>query len=195
LLLKEVHHRIKNYMNTIYGLLLLQAETLTEQSAIKALNDAGSRVQNMMSLYDKLYHSAAAEGIAVKNYIESVVDEIIGNFSDSTSVKVRKEIDDLILDTKRLQPLGIIINELLTNIMKYAFKERSDGLINVSVVVKGNNVSLIIQDNGAGIPESINFENSTGFGLMLVDMLAKQLGGTIRIERGVGTKFVMEFKV
>jgi len=79
--------------------------------------------------------------------------------------------------------------------MKYAFEGRSDGVITVSAQLKGNTASFIIADNGRGLPESIGFENSTGFGLMLIDMLSKQLGGVMRIERNNGTKFVLEFEV
>ena len=95
---------------------------------------------------------------------------------------------------KKLQPLGIIINELLTNIMKHAFTDRSDGLITVSAELKGNRVSLAIRDNGIGLPETVDFENSTGFGLKLVSMLIKQIAGTIRIERGNGTQVILEFE-
>jgi two-component sensor histidine kinase len=124
----------------------------------------------------------------------SLVDEIIGNFPNGNMVKVEKNIGDFILDVKRLQPLGIIINELITNVMKYAFKGRESGLITVSATDTDGHVAISIQDNGNGIPESINFENSTGFGLHLVRILTQQLNGTIEIERGNGTKIVLEIE-
>jgi PAS domain S-box-containing protein len=195
LILKEVHHRIKNNMNTISSLLALQADTLTDPSAITALADAGSRVQSMMMLYEKLYQTAEFNTISIKNYLPSLVDEIAANFQNCKSVKIEKKIDDFVLDVKKLQPLGIIINELITNIMKYAFKDKADGVITVSALLAGNRVSLIVKDNGCGIPESIDLENSTGFGLQLVHMLAEQLGGRINIERGEGTKFVLNFDI
>ncbi|PKL15147.1 MAG: hypothetical protein CVV49_21865 [Spirochaetae bacterium HGW-Spirochaetae-5] len=92
-------------------------------------------------------------------------------------------------------PMGIIVNELLTNIMKYAFIGRESGIITVSAIKNENRVVISLGDNGRGIPESINFESSTGFGLNLVGMLTSQIGGSIRIERGGGTKFVLEFMV
>ena len=194
LILKEVHHRIKNDMNTISSLLNLQADNLKEPSAISALNDAKSRVDSMAVLYDKLYHSENLREMSVKDYLPSLVDEIVANFPNSKSVKIKKKFDDFILDVKRLQPLGIIINEILTNTMKHAFTGGRNGIIKASATLTGNHVSLIIQDNGNGMPESIDFENSTGFGLRLVRMLTKQLDGTIRIEREKGTRIILEFE-
>jgi len=195
LILKEVHHRLKNNMNTIKSLLILQSDTLKETSAIKALKDAENRVHSMMVLFDKLYQAADISELSIKEYLQTLVDDIVANFPNSSSVKVVTLIDDFILDAKRLQPLGLIINELLTNIMKYAFTGKDSGLITVSASKKNKEVTICIKDNGNGMPESIDFENSTGFGLMLVGMLTKQINGKIRIERSKGTTIILEFEV
>jgi len=194
LILKEVHHRIKNNMNTIYGLLVLQAEALNEPLAIAALHDAGNRVKSMQLLYDKLYRSAGYSDISIIEYLPPFIDEIVSNFPNKNLVGIETNIEDFILSTTKLQPLGIIINELLTNIMKYAFIGKREGLISVSAHQKDNHVMVTIADNGNGMPESISFDNSTGFGLVLVNALTQQIGGTIRIERGQGTKIVLEFE-
>ncbi len=194
LLLKEVHHRIKNNMNTIGSLLSLQAQAVKEPSAISALEDAIRRVQSMGILYDKLYRSADFTEVSVKDYLPALVDEIKANFLNGQSVTVEKRIDDFLLDAKRLQPLGIIINELITNIMKYAFKGRVNGRIGISATKSEGHIVLSIRDNGVGMPESFAVENSTGFGLQLVHALTGQLEGTIRIERGNGTNFILEFE-
>ncbi len=200
LILREVHHRIKNNMSVIYGLLVLQADTLQDKSAVKALEDAGNRIHSMMVLYDKLYRSSDVQKISVNEYLSSLVDEIISNFPNSKSVIAEKKVDNFILDAKRLQPLGIIINELLSNIMKYAFTGRESGKIIVCAAVEAGlnsaqSVSITIEDNGNGMPESVDFENSTGFGLQLVGILTKELGGNIRIERGNGTKIILKFSI
>jgi PAS domain S-box-containing protein len=192
LILKEVHHRIKNNMNTINSLLSLQTSTLKEPKAVKALEDAESRVQSMMVLYDKLYQSSSFTDVSVREYIPSLVKQIINNFPNSDSIKIELKLDDVIFSTRVLQPLGIIINELITNIMKYAFIGKNEGLIKVSISLEGEKVKLVIQDNGNGMPESIDFNHSTGFGLMLVETLTKQLDGNIRIDRENGTKIVLE---
>ena len=108
-------------------------------------------------------------------------------------VTVNKNIESFILNSDLLSPLGIITNELLTNIMKYAFIGKNNGTIVISIKLIDSRVSVIIEDNGNGLPENINFENSTGFGLMLIGILVKQIGGRISIERKNGTKIILEF--
>lgn len=123
-------------MSTLNAFLVLQMQTVTEPSAIEALKDAGSRVQSMMVLYDKLYQTGIFSNISIKSYLPALINQIISNFPNSGIVKIEEAIDDFVLDTKRLQPFSIIINELLTNIMKYAFKDREKGFIKIEVGLK-----------------------------------------------------------
>ena len=132
MILKEVHHRIKNNLNTVMAYLSLQQEKLKEPSTIQIFEDTQSRIMIIMMLYDKLYRSSDFQSIAVKEYLPALIDEILKNFSSSTSIKREIEVGDFELSAKFLQPLGIIINELLTNIMKYAFTGRTDGTIRAS---------------------------------------------------------------
>ncbi len=193
LILKEVHHRIKNFMNTIKGLLFLQIESFKDPSVITALQDIESRVFSMMILYDKLYRSENFSNMSLCEYLPVLVDEITATFPIKTSVKIEKTIDDFKLDIKILQPIGIIINELLTNAMKHAFNGRESGLIAITAKHRVNHCTIEVMDNGCGLDESISFENSPGFGMQLVMMLSRQIGAAIRIERGEGTKFIIEF--
>ena len=193
LLLREVHHRIKNNMNTLVSLLSLQSETMEDWKAVAALEDAKNRLQIMSVLYDKLYRTENLREMSIKHYLPALVDEIIDVFPNKASVQIETRIDDFVLGVKLLSPLGIIVNELLTNAMKYAFIGRDDGMITVSAAIKDQCATLVIEDNGNGIPETIDIENSSGFGLQLVGRLTKQIGGTIKIERENGTRFVLEF--
>lgn len=193
LLLREVHHRIKNNMNTIRGLLVLQLSAEKNTEAAASLKDAESRIQSMIMLYDRLDRTENFREMSIKEYLEPLIREIVGSFNNSGIVTIETDIDDFILDVKILSPLGIIVNELITNIMKYAFPEKNSGIIRISASQIRGIVSLHIRDNGAGIPESVDFKKSTGFGLDLVAMLTEQIGGSIRIERGKGTGFVIEF--
>jgi PAS domain S-box-containing protein len=193
LILKEVHHRIKNNMNTISGLLSLQASTISDPNAGKALEDAGNRIRCMSLLYDKLYRSTGYSEVSVKEYLHTLVDDIVLNFPNSPTVRIEKDLMEFELNAKKVQPIGIIVNELLTNIMKYAFKGKGGGLIRVSAAKSSGHVAIFVEDDGIGMPEFTTFENSTGFGLRLVKALAQQLDGTIRIEQGRGTKVVLEF--
>lgn len=194
LILQEVHHRIKNNLNTIYSLLILQAGKFNDLKAVAALEDAGNRVQCMLLLYNKLYQSAGFSELSIAKYLPSLADEIVSNFPNCESVRVDKKVEDFILDAKTLQVIGIIVNELFTNIMKYAFSGRGDGLITLSASKRERTVSVVIADNGNGMPESVNFDNSTGFGLVLVGSLTRQLNGRIRIVRNKGTAIILEFE-
>jgi PAS domain S-box-containing protein len=195
LLLNEVHHRIKNNMNTIKGLLTLQLTAEDNPSAAASLRDAESRVQSMIMLYDRLYSTENFKELSVKEYLQPLTVEIVESFPNFAKVKIEIDIEDFVLNVQMLSPLGIIVNELLTNMMKYAFIGRDSGLIKVSALKKDKQVVVHVQDDGVGVPEHVSFENSTGFGLELVNMLVMQIGGSIRIERGEGTRFVLEFTV
>ena len=195
LLLREVHHRIKNNMNTIKGLLSLQISAEENPSTAASLRDAESRVQSMIMLYDKLYCTENYRELSIKYYLQSLIEYIVGSFLNSRTVEVVTEIDDFILTVQTLTPLGIIVNEILTNIMKYAFTGRESGVITISAKTQNNKAIISIKDNGIGIPESVTFEQTPGFGLSLVGMLVEQLGGSIIIDREDGTGFIIEFDV
>ncbi|HAE22280.1 MAG TPA: hypothetical protein DCG47_08160 [Spirochaetaceae bacterium] len=194
LILKEVHHRIKNNMETVGSLLTLQASTITEPAAVAALQDARSRVQSMMVLYDKLYQAQDYGELTMEQYLSPLVDEIVENFSRGGAIRLVKRLEPIALDLKRLQVIGIIVNELITNVMKYAFKGRPGGTICVTSARVGDEVELSVSDDGVGIPEGVNFVDSGGFGLLLIKTLTKQLDGSIRIERGTGTRVALTIK-
>jgi len=158
-----------------------------------ALRDAGNRMQSMYVLYEKLYRSSSFNEVSLVDYIPALIDEVLDIFPNSPIVTVETRIDPINVDTKIVSTLGIIINELITNSMKYAFSNRTEGTLAVTVREQGDNLRLIVQDDGPGMPESIDFENSNGFGLMLVENLAKQLQGKLAIERNGGTKIILQF--
>ncbi len=189
LILKEVHHRIKNNMNTMDALLRLQSDQVNAETS-GILDVAAGRLQSMMVLYDKLYISENTGNLSLKEYLSSLIEKITMIFPKK--VLVETAIEDISIDSKLLSSLGIIINELITNSMKYAFTG-NNGRITIKASIIGNLITLEYQDNGVGIPESVTFENSTGFGMQLVKILVEQIDGNIRIERGNGTKFVIEF--
>ena len=195
LLLKETHHRVKNNMNTVHSLLYLQSEELTDPVSKSIVQDAALRVQSMMVLYDKLYRSENHHEINVNYYLPSHVEEIVRIFDSPIPLKTEIQVEDIVLNAKTLSALGIIINELITNSMKYAFTNVSEGLISLSLKGQDNKVTVAYSDNGPGLPESVNFENSTGFGMQLINMLVQQLEGTISIDRSQGVGFVLEFDV
>jgi len=195
ILLKEVHHRIKNNIASIGGLISLRMQSVTHPQAIAVLQDASGRVDSMRILYDKLLLTEGYADLSVKNYVESLTDSIVALFPDKAKVKLDRQIADFHLDAKQLFPLGIIINELLTNIMKYAFINRKTGLIKISLTKADNHVTLAIQDNGSGLPAGFAINKAKGFGLTLVKMLSQQLGGSFSMGNHKGTRCKIEFDI
>ncbi len=194
LVLKEVHHRVKNYLTVISNLVLLQLSTTDGDGTTRALKEIESRIQSISVLYERLYQSPNFDRMSIRAYLPALVARIIENFPAASKVRVEESYDDIVLGADKLQPLGLIVNELLTNIMKYAFAGRSSGLISLSARRQGDIVSLAVQDDGIGLPKEIDFKNSTGLGLMLVENLTGQLKGTIKAERQNGTKIILEFE-
>jgi len=194
-LLKEVHHRIKNNMNTIRALLYLHADSLTDTISVEALRDAERRIESMMVLYDKLYRSENFREMSGREYLTILIDAIIGNFPNSGRIIVVKNIEEFMIEADVLFHLGILINEILTNSMKHAFKEDEHGRINVSLKAMGEHAELMIGDNGAGMPEEVTLENPEGFGMQLISILTRQIGGTIKIDKGEGTRFILDFNI
>jgi two-component sensor histidine kinase len=195
ILLKEVHHRIKNNMSTLMSIFELHAYTLKDKSLVDALQDASSRVRSICTLYDKLYCSEDFEEVSIKNYLETLVDQVLFNFPASSQIKLKMEFKDFKISARMSFNLGIIVNEILTNTMKYAFNGRNSGTITISAFRKGGDAVITIQDDGVGIPEDFDIAKSTGFGMRLVRMMSQNIQGTIKAERNNGTKFTLEFSI
>ncbi|MDF3821250.1 PAS domain S-box protein [Leptospira sp. 96542] len=192
-ILKEIHHRVKNNMSAVFTLLSLQANAQTSIENKTILLEAAGRVKSMIVLYDRLYHSKTDNSVPVKEYFPSLIEEILSIFPHTVSVKVEILDDEFELGAKLLSHLGIIINELITNSMKHAFKENSNGEIKFQLSKNDKHVFLSYADNGPGIPNDVTFSNTPGFGLQLVDTLVKQINGNVQIDRSQGAKYEINF--
>ena len=195
ILLREVHHRIKNNITSIGNLLSIHANSISNPEALSILQDAIGRVHSIALIYNKLLLTDDYQDISVKKYFEDLIDAVVNIFSQSTSIVIEKRIDDFELDVKRIFPLGTIVNELLTDSLKYAFIGKNSGLIIIKLEKKGNHIALTIKDNGNGLPKGFDVNESNGLGLMLVKMLCQQLGATFKIESERGTCSTIEFDV
>lgn len=195
LILREVHHRIKNNMNTVMSLLSLQAQSMKDPRSVAALNDARGRMQSMSLLYEKLYRSDTFRELSIKGYLIPLVHEIVGNFPNRGAVTIETDVDDFILDARQLSTLGIMLNELVTNAMKHAFMGRESGVIRVAATLAESRATVSVQDDGVGLPEAFDLKTSAGFGLRLIGMLTEQCGAAFRVERGDGTTFILELQV
>jgi PAS domain S-box-containing protein len=196
LLLKEVHHRVKNNMGSIAALLYLQMDIMKNPEAVNAIQDARSRVLSMMGIYDILYRSGEYRTIAAREYFTDLLEKISSTYIISSRIKLNSEIDEMTLDSGTLFPVGMIVNELLTNAVKYAFPGGRSGEINVRITKKDEkHIEISIKDNGVGLPDALEMSSSRGFGLTLVKMMIQQINGSIKINRVGGTEFKINFMV
>lgn len=192
-LLNEVHHRIKNNIASIESLLTLQLDTLKSPEAASALQDAIGRVGSMRILYEKLLYSDDYREISVRGFLESLIDTVLALFPGKARIACERDIEDFQLSPKTLSSLGIVVNEILTNIMKHAFEGKESGLIRISLTKVGRHVTLSIQDDGKGFPGDFNSGESAGFGLMIVRMLSEQMKGSFSMTGHEGTRSTLEF--
>ncbi len=194
-ILKETNHRIKNNFATVEGLLHMQAQSVEHPETQSALEGAVSRVQSMRVLYEQLLASDEQKELSVKQYIENLADSIVASLFDSDRITLDKQIADFQLASNRMFHIGIIINELLTNAMKYAFNGKAIGQLWVTVEEENRNVTINVRDNGSGLPDGFDAGASQGFGLMLVSMISEQLGGSFTIRNDNGTRCTVAFKI
>lgn len=196
ILLREVHHRIKNNMYTISNILFLQSESLTEKPAIDALSDARNRVQSMMLIYDKLYRSSDYKNISTKDYLTNLIDDITSIFPDNKRISMEKHIEDFTMNSNKLFNIGIIINEIITNSFKYAFPDNRQGYLKICAVkTDDSSGEITITDNGIGFKASPEITQSTGFGLELIKILADQIDAVIELNGEDGMLFKMKFQI
>jgi len=196
ILLRETHHRIKNNIASIASLLSLQAGYVSSAEARSALNEALSRVHSMQALYTTMLSAEEdIRGISAFDYLSDLTDSVIGLFPSGSAITVDKRLESLSLDAKQLFPLGIILNELLTNAMKYAFQGRRSGRIEVSLHRREGRAVFSVRDDGIGLPPGMDPRTSPGFGLTLVRILGEQLKGSARLESEAGTRVTVEFPV
>jgi len=193
LLLREVHHRVKNNMNSMASLLSMQAASLRNPVAKEALNEAQGRLKSMGVLYDKIYRSENLQDLSIREYLPSLLAEIVRIFPSNVTVGTDIELEDFMLEVRTLMPLGIVMNEIITNSLKYAFSGRDVGTISARAFRICTRATIVIGDDGIGMPASINPENSSGFGLTLIRALMDQIDGTVRIDQVEGTTFTLEF--
>jgi PAS domain S-box-containing protein len=191
ILLKEVHHRVKNNLQIIASLLNLQIRKITDPATIEAIKDSQSRVRSMALVHEHLYRGKDFSHIDLGNYIRALGTVLSGS-SEAGNHDVRFDfnIHDIYVDTNTAIPLGLICNELITNSLKYAFDGRKDKKLSITAAEDPVALTFIVADNGTGMPEGITLENQASLGLQLVGSLIDQLNGTVTIDRTGGTKFV-----
>jgi PAS domain S-box-containing protein len=193
-LLREIHHRVKNNLQIISSLLSLQINKINDPRTIEALRDSQTRVMSMALVHEHLYKGEDFSRIDIRDYIHSLGTNLFRSYKAADeNIHFELEIPEIYVNINTAIPMGLIINELITNSLKYAFKEIKDGEISITATEDTQYIKIIVADNGAGISNGITLENPTSLGLRLVSRLTGQLNGTVVIDRSVGTKFVFTF--
>ncbi|HMK45792.1 MAG TPA: histidine kinase dimerization/phosphoacceptor domain -containing protein, partial [Methanocella sp.] len=190
-LLKEIHHRVKNNLQIISSLLSLQSGT--GQGGPEAFRESQNRIKSMALIHEKLYRSENLSHVDFSEYVASLTGYLTKSYILRPNVALQIDIQDISLDVDTAIPCGLIINELVSNTLKYAFRDGMAGTIRVSMDRDKGGYVLKVGDNGSGLPKGLDFRNSPSLGLQLVNTLVDQIGGTIELEPGSGTTFVITF--
>lgn len=195
LLLKEIHHRVKNNLQTISSLLSLQSESISDKNALDAVQESRNRVASMALIHQKLYQGENLAAIEMRDYFETIgraIKESFGKKTENVSLKI--DMSEVELDVDTAIPIGLITNELITNSLKHAFPDNQKGEILISMEMeKDGLLKLLISDNGQGTSTGSGTQYEKGFGSMLTQLLTIQLGGSLEKSTASGTTTIIHF--
>jgi PAS domain S-box-containing protein len=194
-LLKEIHHRVKNNMQVISSLLNLQSGYIKDEQTRELFKESQDRVRSMALIHEKLYQSADLARVDFAEYIRNLTEYLFNSYgANSAKVAIKTDVDSVSLGINAAIPCGLIINELVSNALKHAFPENRGGEICIDLRRRDGTFELVVSDDGVGFPNDVDFRNTESLGLQLVNTLTSQLGGTIELEaNGSGTRFVIGF--
>lgn len=194
LLVKEVHHRVKNNFQIVSSLLELQTKGIKDDKVLNLAKEVQNRVRSMALIHQNLYQNK--DGLIDFNeYLQILVNELTSLYSSSKNIKTNLNVEDIYFDIDTAIPLGLIVNELITNAYKHAFESKEDGELNISIInLNTHKYKLIVSDNGFGIHPEFNIKNAESVGLRLVNRLVKQIHGEIILKNIEGAQFEILFK-
>ncbi|MFN7715312.1 MAG: PAS domain S-box protein [Pseudanabaenaceae cyanobacterium] len=193
-ILKEIHHRVKNNLYIISSLLKLQSNISKEPHIVECFRESQNRIQSMALIHEKLYQSSDLVGINFADYTKKLVLDIFRSHGVSVRrISLDLQITDIFLDIDTAIPCGLILNELTSNVLKYAFPPNQSGIISISFICIDDRYTLKFTDNGVGMTQNGNIEHNTSLGLRLVLNLTKQLNGNLTITTERGTSFSITF--
>jgi PAS domain S-box-containing protein len=196
LLLKEIHHRVKNNMQVISSLLQLQAQYIEDEPTLSLFEESQTRIHSMALIHEQLYQSQHLDRIDLPSYVETLIANLYQSFGCcDNSIKFKLNVEPIYLNIETAIPCGLIINELVSNSLKYAFPHSRIGEINIDFhEIDSQQFHLSITDNGVGFPANFDVENTETLGIRLVRMLINQLDGTLTIDSQCGTCYNLVFK-
>ncbi|MBK8829598.1 MAG: tetratricopeptide repeat protein [Saprospiraceae bacterium] len=189
ILLREIHHRVKNNLQMISALLYLHGKSVDDSTAQEALMESQNRVQSMAMIHQNLYQDENLLGVSIKDYLDKLLNHLISSYNiEKDRITILKKIDIPQMDVDTVIPLALIINELISNALKYAFRDGRRGEIKVSLEQTEGLINLEVSDDGMGLPEHFSVESSSNFGLKLINILCDRLGATWSAHSGKGTR-------
>jgi|GEM_PF-6401451 len=189
LLLKEVHHRVKNNLQIVSSLLRLQSRKIQDEEIADVFMDSQNRIKSMALVHEKLYRSKDLSKVYLNEYINKLVRDLIRSFECGKRVRFHSDLEEAFLGIDKAIPFGLILNELITNCLKHAFPEARSGEVYVDLKSDGHRLTLAVRDNGIGIPEDLDIGKPSSMGLILVQSLVNQLKGTLEVKINGGTEF------
>jgi PAS domain S-box-containing protein len=194
LLLRELHHRVKNNMQIISSLLSLQTQHIKDERDVKIFESSQNRVKTMSLIHEELYGSKDFSHISLAEYIRNLTKELLTSMiANPERIKLKVDVEDVNMEIDTAIPLGLLINELVANSLNYAFPNSQKGQITVDLHRNEDKFMLIVSDDGIGIPDNVDFRKSETLGFQLVNNLVNQLDGAIELHKGEGTMFNIEF--
>lgn len=197
-LLREVHHRVKNNMQVISSILNLQSSYVSDQYALDLLKESQNRIKTMAYIHESLYQNKSFTSVNFSDYVYTLVNNIVQSYTSSTEkIKLELNIEKVALSLDSSIPAGLIINELITNAIKHAFPGTRQGIISFNLRCKNNFVYLEVKDNGIGFAPGVGFENNHSLGLQLVNTLIEQIEGELNFKskKNGGTKVLVIFRM
>ena len=195
LLLKEIHHRVKNNLQVISSLLYLQGEYVEDKVASKALQEGQNRVKSMALIHKNLYQEDNLKGINMKDYFDKLLESLFLSYKiPKNEVQLIKNVQSIWLDIDTVIPIALIVNELVSNSLEHAFKRGHVGILDVQLKESVGHLILTVEDNGVGISNDVDILNSNSFGFEMIRLFAKKLDANLVVYNKEGCKIQMEIK-
>lgn len=193
-LLKEVHHRVKNNLQVISSILNLQSSYVKDDQILSILRESQNRIKSMSYIHESLYQTKNFSSINFSEYIVNLSNNLFHSYQIFDNfIELKLKVEPVNLNLDQAIPCGLIVNELITNALKYAFKGKKSGEIFIGITEKGKTISIRIEDNGAGLPKGFNYLKTETLGLQLVVTLVEQLDGQLELKSEKGTKYLITF--
>jgi PAS domain S-box-containing protein len=194
-LLSEVHHRVKNNLQVISSILNLQSSFVSDEKTLEILQESQNRIKSMSYIHETLYQTADFSSIGFTDYLNTLVRNLVQTYGlSSGNISLVTEFEEVVIPLDQAIPCGLIINELVSNAMKYAFEGIEDPELVVSVSDTDGKIEVTVKDNGIGLPKDFKYQEADSLGIQLVYTLAEQLDGEVEVESKSGTRFLLTFE-